>query len=186
MRTTRKQQRGAVLVWGLVILMTMTVIGIAATRMATVDSRIAGNQMMYMLTFQGADSMLNKSTNLYQIMMTASTGTTPTVGAYDKNKVKTRELKNVGTTNSSLSESGVGTGIFNDSASNVTVTGEAAMSEEEGCPPLKGIAMTTEMTPDAGGIACRIFTTNANASLSGTGAKSEHSEGVLKPVPKIN
>jgi hypothetical protein len=60
------------------------------------------------------------------------------------------------------------------------------MGEEAGCPPLKGIAMTTEMTPDAGGIACRVFTTDAAASLAGTGARSQHSEGVLKPVPKIN
>ncbi|WMP16981.1 pilus assembly PilX family protein [Thiothrix lacustris] len=184
MRTLRKQERGAVLVWGLVILLTMTVIGIAATRMATVDSRIAGNQMMYMLTFQGADSMLRKSSNLYQVMQTATTGETSTSITYDKNKVKTRELKNFGVTGSSLSESSAG--VFSDPASQVTVTGVAAMSEEEGCPPLEGIAMTTEMTPDAGGLACRIFTTEAHASLSGTGAKSEHSEGVLKPVPKIN
>lgn len=168
MRTTGKQERGAVLVWGLVILLTMTVIGIAATRMAAVDSRIAGNQMMYMLTFQGADSMLRKSINLYQVLQTAQSGTTPSDG-YSKNKVKSLQLS-----------------TFSETISEVNVTAESAMSEEEGCPPLKGIAMTTEMTPDAGGVACRIFTTDANASLAGTGARSEHSEGVLKPVPKIN
>ena len=168
MRMTRKYEQGAVLVWGLVILLTMTVIGIAATRMATVDSRIAGNQMMYMLTFQGADSMLRKSISLYQVTKTAQTGTTPS-GDYDKYKVKELQLP-----------------AFAEATSGVNVTGESTMGEEEGCPPLKGIAMTTEMTPDAGGISCRVFTTDANASLAGTGAKSEHSEGVLKPVPKIN
>lgn len=166
--TSRNKQRGAVLVWGMVILLTLTVIGIAATRMATVDSRIAGNQMMYMLTFQGADSMLRKSTSLYQVMMTATTGTTPS-GTYHKNKVKALQLSD-----------------FTESTSGVTVTAESAMGEESGCPPLKGVAMTTEMTPDAGGIACRVFTTDASASLSGTGARSQHSEGVLKPVPKVN
>jgi Tfp pilus assembly protein PilX len=168
MQSNKHQQQGAVLVWGMVILLTLTVIGIAATRMATVDSRIAGNQMTYMLTFQGADSMLRVSTNLYQVLKTAQDGTTPAEG-YQKQKVKSLQLTN-----------------FEDTVSGVEVTGESSMSEEEGCPPLKGIAMTTEMTPDAGGIACRIFTTDANASLSGTGAKSEHSEGVLKPVPKLN
>lgn len=168
MMQTSKQQQGAVLVWGMVILLTLTVIGIAATRMATVDSRIAGNQMTSMLTFQGADSMLRVSTNLYQVLQTAQFGTTPTAG-YGKHKVKTLALTD-----------------FNDTVSGVQVAGEADMSDEEGCPPLKGIAMTTEMTPDVGGIACRIFTTNARASLSGTGAKSAHSEGVLKPVPKLN
>jgi len=168
MQTSKNQQQGAVLVWGMVILLTLTVIGIAATRMASVDSRIAGNQMTTMLTFQGADSMLRISTNLYQVLQTAQLGTTPTAG-YSKHKVKALKLTD-----------------FEDTVSGVEVTGESGMSEEDGCPPLKGIAMTTEMTPDAGGIACRIFTTDADASLSGTGAKSEHSEGVLKPVPKIN
>lgn len=166
--TNHNRQTGSVLLWGMVILLTLTVIGIAATRMANVDSRIAGNQMMYMLTFQGADSMLRKSTSLYQVMLTATTGAAPT-GPYHRNKVKSLQLSN-----------------FNESTSGVTVTGESAMSEESGCPPLKGVAMTTEMTPDTGGIACRVFTTAATASLSGTGAKSAHSEGVLKPVPKLN
>lgn len=164
---SRKKQHGAVLLWGMVILLTLTVIGIAATRMAAVDSRIAGNQMMYMLTFQGADSMLRKSIGLFNVMQTAGSGSAP--GEYSKHKVKVLQLNN-----------------FSDSSSGVNVTGESAMGEEEGCPPLKGIAMTTEMTPDAGGIACRVFTTDARASLSGTGARSQHAEGVLKPVPKVN
>lgn len=168
MQTSKNQQQGAVLVWGMVILLTLTVIGIAATRMATVDSRIAGNQMTTMLTFQGADSMLRVSTNLYQVLQTAQLGTTPADG-YKKLKVKSLQLDD-----------------YADTVSGVVVTGESGMSEEDGCPPLKGIAMTTEMIPDAGGLACRVFTTDAAASLSGTGAQSRHSEGVLKPVPKIN
>lgn len=162
-----KQQRGAVLVWGMVILLTLTVIGIAATRMASVDSRIAGNQMTTMLTFQGAESMLRKNISLYQVLQTATQGTTPS--SYKKEKIKTLALTD-----------------FTESTSGVKVKGESAMSEETGCPPLKGVAMSTEMTPDTGGIACRIFTTDVNASRSGTGARSQHSEGVLKPVPKLN
>lgn len=168
MQISKNKQQGAVLMWGMVLLLTMTVIGIAATRMATVDNRIAGNQMTTMLTFQGADSMLRLSISLYQVLQTAQFGTTPTVG-YGKHKVKVLQLND-----------------FDDTLSGVEVKGEAGMSEEDGCPPLKGIAMTAEMTPDAGGIACRVFTTDADASLSGTGAKSQHSEGVLKPVPKLN
>jgi Tfp pilus assembly protein PilX len=162
-----RQERGSVLLWGLVILLVLTITGIAATRMAATDSRIAGNQMMYMLTFQGADSMLRRSISLYQVMQTAQTGTTPS-GAYDKDRVKTLQLSD-----------------YSEATSGVKVSGDSAMGEEESCPPLKGVAMTTEMTPDAGGIACRVFTTDANASLTGTGARSQHSEGVLKPVPKI-
>ena len=73
MKQTRyaKHEQGSALLWGLVILLVMTVIGVAASRMAGTDSRIAGNQMMYMLTFQGADSMLRKSASLFEVLRTA-------------------------------------------------------------------------------------------------------------------
>ncbi|MEB4592383.1 PilX N-terminal domain-containing pilus assembly protein [Candidatus Thiothrix sp. Deng01] len=164
---TRKNQRGSVLLWGMVILLTLTVIGFAATRMASVDNKIAGNQMMYMLTFEGADTMLRRSISLYNVMQTAQSGTSPS--EYSKDKVKVLQLSN-----------------FAENISGINAAGQTAMGEEEGCPPLKGVAMTTEMTPDAGGIACRVFTTDASASLTGTGARSRHSEGVLKPVPKVH
>ncbi|MDQ5767333.1 pilus assembly PilX family protein [Thiothrix subterranea] len=175
MQTSKNQQQGAVLVWGMVILLTLTVIGIAATRMATVDSRIAGNQMMYMLTFQGADSMLNKSRSLYEVMMTVQHG----VAENGINRVRKMDDMNA-------TKAGTWNDGYTENTSGVAVTAQSSMGDESGCPPLKGIAMTTEMTPDAGGIACRVFTTNADASLSGTGAQSTHSEGVLKPVPKLN
>ncbi|MBO0613715.1 MAG: hypothetical protein RL122_1244 [Pseudomonadota bacterium] len=175
MKTIRSQERGAVLVWGLVILLTLTVIGIAATRMSSIDNRIAGNQMMYMLTFQGADSMLNKSMSLYEVMMTVEKGTAEN-GVHRVRKMNDMSAAVDGTWNDG----------YTDNTNGVAVTGVSLMGEESGCPPLKGIAMTTEMTPDAGGIACRVFTTEAEASLSGTGARSQHSEGVLKPVPKIH
>ena len=175
MQTSKNQQQGAVLVWGMVILLTLTLIGIAATRMATVDSRIAGNQMTYMLTFQGADSMLNKSRSLYEVMMTVQKGTAEN-GIHRVRKMNDMSAAEAGTWNDG----------YTDNTSGVAVTAQSSMGDESGCPPLKGIAMTTEMTPDAGGIACRVFTTDADASLSGTGAQSRHSEGVLKPVPKIN
>ncbi|MFN3785264.1 MAG: PilX N-terminal domain-containing pilus assembly protein, partial [Thiothrix sp.] len=133
-RQQYKQQRGAVLVWGMVILLTLTVAGIAATRMATVDSRIAGNQMTQMLTFQGAESMLRNNISLYQVLQVATQGTTP--NSYKKEKIKTLPLTS-----------------FTESVSGVKVTGQSSISEETGCPPLKGIAMSNEMTPDTGGIA---------------------------------
>ncbi len=175
MQTSKNQQQGAVLVWGMVILLTLTVIGIAATRMATVDSRIAGNQMTTMLTFQGADSMLNKSRSLYEVMMTVQKGTA------ENGKHRVRKMSDM-----NAAVAGTWNDGYTDNANGVAVTAQSSMGDESGCPPLKGIAMTTEMTPDAGGIACRVFTTDADASLAGTGAQSRHSEGVLKPVPKIN
>ena len=70
-----QKQRGSVLLWGLVILLTMTVIGVAASRMAALDTRIAGNEMFYMLTYQGAESSLRRSANNLQVIQTATQGT---------------------------------------------------------------------------------------------------------------
>ncbi|MDD5393759.1 MAG: PilX N-terminal domain-containing pilus assembly protein [Thiothrix sp.] len=166
---TINRQQGSVLLWGLVILLVLTVMGVAASRMAGTDTRIAGNQMMYMLTFQGADSMLRKSATLYEVLQTATNGTAPATPK--KGVVKERTLD--------------GSNSYTDSYSNVTAIGVSDMGESQGCPLLK-IAITTEMTSDTGGITCRVFTTDVNASLTGTGARSQHSEGVLKPVPTAN
>ena len=162
-----KREQGSVLLWGLVILLVLTVIGVAASRTASTDSRIAGNQMMYMLTFQGADSMLRRSFSLYQVLQTASNGTAPST--YDKLAVKVLTLSN-----------------YADTTSKVSARGQMAMSEPTSCPPLKGIAMSTEMNSDSGGVSCRVFTSEAEASLAGTGARSDHSEGILKPVPTVH
>ncbi|MEZ5452853.1 MAG: hypothetical protein R3E93_08590 [Thiothrix sp.] len=56
----RKYERGSVLLWGIVILLTLTIIGIAASRMATVDSRIAGNEMVKMFSCDGCESILEE------------------------------------------------------------------------------------------------------------------------------
>lgn len=167
MQTSLKQARGSVLLWGLVILLVLTIIGIAAVRMAGVDTRIAGNQMMYMLTFQGADSRLQESINLFHIFELAKNGTL--AATYSKEAVKVNPLSSQ-----------------EETVSGVITLGTSAMGEEQGCPPLKNIAMTTEMVADNGGITCRLFTTEVNASLAGTGARSQHAEGVLKPTPHVN
>jgi len=160
------RQQGSVLLWGLVILLTLTVIGVAATQVASVDTRIAGNQMFYMLTYQGAESTLNRSTNLFSIIQTA------TNGVYDTAKAaKTQSF-----------------GPFNDTVSGGTTVSNSsvAMGAEISCPPLNGVAMSVSMSPESGSIACRVFTTDADAQLAGTGADSKHSEGILKPLPSNN
>lgn len=157
-----QKQRGSVLLWGLVILLTMTVIGVAASRMAALDTRIAGNEMYYMLTYQGAESSLRRSVNTLQIIKTAAQGVYSTeLGA------KVFPVS------------------FTDQVSGgqVQTTGESSMGEEEGCPPLRGVAISTEMSPESGGVACRVFVTDVDSKLSGTGASSDHAEGVLKLVP---
>lgn len=163
----KSHQQGSVLLWGLVILLVLTIIGIAAMRMANVDNRIAGNQMMYMLTVQGADSRLRESINLYQIMQTATQGVIP--ANYDKQSVRKLALS-----------------TKTEAVSGVNTFGDSSLSEGQPCPPLRNIAISTEMVADSGGVTCRIYTAQVNANLSGTGARSQHAEGVLKPTPQIN
>lgn len=165
-KTRAKAERGSALLWGLVILLVMTVIGVAASRMSATDTRIAGNQMMYMLTYQGADSMLRRYASLFEILQTAKTGVAPTT--VTPGVVKVRKI---------TSADG-----YSDSASGVTGVGASMMGGTASCPPM-AIAMSTEMTPDSGSLACRVFTTEADTALSGTGARSMHSEGILKIVP---
>lgn len=162
MRTLKHKQSGSVLLWGLVILLTLTVIGVAATRMSALDTRIVGNELYYMLTFQGAESSLRRSVNNLQVIKTAVQGT------YSTDK-----------------EARVFPVSYTDTVSGgqVQTTGESSMGDEEGCPPLRGVAMSTEMSPESGGVACRVFVTDVDSELQGTGASSEHSEGVIKLVP---
>lgn len=187
------QQRGAALVWGLVILIALTVIGLAATQMANVDNRIAGNQMTNMLTYQGAESMLNKFTSLYDVMLTAQHGNAPT-NSTTSPFTKVRKMDDIGAvsnTNPNALQAGINDNVtwndgYADPHSQVAVSGTSKMGQEMGCPPLRGIAMTTAMGSGIGGLSCRTFTTEAHATLPGTGASSQHGEGVLKPLPKMN
>lgn len=183
-------QQGSALLWGLVILLVMTVIGVAASRMATTDTRIAGNQMMYMLTFEGADSMLRRSASLFEVSITASCTNNATAlsanpqlrpcatltGA-DAGMIKARNLAVNGSNDDGYSDPVANGG------SGVVATGRSAMGVTAACPPLKGIAMSTEMTADSGGVSCRLFLTDVDASLPGTGARTTLAEGVVKPVP---
>lgn len=57
--TSRRSQRGSSLLWGLSILLVMSVISVAAARMGMTDTRIVGNEMHSMLAYQGAESQLN-------------------------------------------------------------------------------------------------------------------------------
>lgn len=156
------KQQGSVLLWGLVILLTMTVIGVAATRMASLDTRIVGNELYYMLTFQGAESSLRRSVSNLQIIKTAVQGDDSSDEAARVFEFEASDPVSGGT---------------------VDTEGKSTMGEEEGCPPIRGVAVSTEMSPEAGGVACRVFVTDVDSQLRGTGASSDHAEGVLKLVP---
>lgn len=151
----QKAQQGSVLLWGLVILLTLTVIGVAAARMGVTDIRIAGNQMFSAMTYQSSESVLERVSTLFHIKETD--GQADMVESWDF------------------------ADAVNDSVTNSTGTIRMAGSIQ--CAPQEGFAMSAEMEGDVGGISCLLYTMDANASLAGTGAQSDHAQGVMKYVP---
>jgi hypothetical protein len=151
----RKAQSGSVLLWGLVILLTLTVIGVAAARMGVTDIRIASNQMFGAMTYQSAESALERITTLFNIEQTVA----------EADDVKSWDFTDT-----------VHGGVTNS-------TGTITMGQPIMCTGQEGFGMSVEMVPDAGGVACRLFTMDSRAQLSGTGARSLHSQGVLKYTP---
>lgn len=157
-----RRQQGTVLLWGLVGLLVLAALGIAAGRISTLDKRIAGNAMFDDFTYQGAESGLQRSVNLFKITQTAeqeaTTNTDKKFGPYSD---------------------AIGSGGQINSHSVVSMS-----PLNESCPPiLVGVAMSTSMTPKSGSIACRTFTVTANSQVPGTSAASQHVAGILKYTP---
>lgn len=150
-------QEGSVLLWGLVILLTLTVIGVSAARMGVTDIRIAGNQIFGAMTYQSAESALQRvrkeDDRLYYIKKTDET--VSDVESWDF------------------------TETVNDGETNSAVTISMAGSIQ--CPPVEGAAGSVEMVSDS--YSCLLYTVDSRARLAGTGARSRHSMGVTKFAP---
>ncbi|MEZ5479002.1 MAG: PilX N-terminal domain-containing pilus assembly protein [Thiolinea sp.] len=150
------RQQGSVLLWGLVILLVLTVVGVAAARMGVTDTRIAGNQLFATMAYQGAESALERVTSLFNIEQTVAT----------PHNEKSWDFEDA---------------AANDGA--VMSTGTISMGGSLMCTGQEGFGMSVEMNPDAGGVACRLFTIRSRANLAGTGARSIHAQGILKYAP---
>lgn len=108
-------QKGSVLLWGTVLLLAITTFSVVGARMALVDSRITNNQAQMMLTYQGAESALNLSTTLGNMVDAASKG--------GETKIINQDIN---------TPDGV-----------VKAETEIEMSEETTCPPIESVAMST-------------------------------------------
>jgi type IV pilus assembly protein PilX len=64
----RMRQRGAALVIALIMLLVMTVLGIAAMQMTRMEERMAGNSRDVNLAFQGAETGLRDSEEIIRLM----------------------------------------------------------------------------------------------------------------------
>ena len=154
---SRRAQRGSVLLWGMVILLTLTIMVITAARMGITDTRIAGNEMFSMMAYQGAESALERVSTLFHVDRTASAADT--------------------------TESWDFVDPVNNNSGNLNSTGAMSLKGHMMCTPQNGYAMSVEMNPDPGSVSCLLFHVDASANLAGTGARSEHVQGIMKYVP---
>lgn len=151
---TPLKQQGSILFWGLVILLVMTLLGVAGAKMASTDVKLAGNEIYQILSYQGAESTIERSTDLFFQTKAAE--------ALDKIAL---------------------IGPFKDKALGGDVESQARvlMSRKIPCTALDGIGMSMAMENDVN--QCRLFDVEVEARVPGTGSKSTHALGIVKIIP---
>jgi len=166
------RQQGSVLMWGMVILLTLTVIGVAAARMGLMDTHIVGNEMYAMMTYQSAESQLNR-------VRPPSERVAPDAAlSLVNDAVNQNGTKRVGHTAEDASDVLLASGGLKPHL----------MIEDDGeylstCPPQQGMAGSSEMGGVAGTYRCRLFRVTATSVLENTGASSQHEMGIVQYTP---
>jgi hypothetical protein len=155
----RSKQQGAVLIWSIVILLVLTMVGLSAVKTAGIGTQITGNSLFSMLVFQGAESALGKTANIH----------------YTTEAVNNIPSRAIDVPSADLPVESVSKGTLK---SEVNV----AWRGYQKCP-LTTFAMSTTVSPKAGGVACQYYDIDAKANLSGTGAKANHTLGVVRYAP---
>jgi Tfp pilus assembly protein PilX len=159
------QQQGSVLLWGLVILLTLTVLGVSAVKMAGTDTRIAGNQLLYVQAWENSEAVLHKNTGtrsraLHEVVNLES----------DTNRNLDFKW---------LAPQSTDTGL-NAGITAVADKSWGAQPNIVNCPPLDGVAMSTRM--NGANMTRGEFVANVRSELSGTGASSRHAEQWCVPI----
>jgi Tfp pilus assembly protein PilX len=153
------KQQGAVLIWSIIIFLILTLVGISSIKTAGIGTQITGNSLFSMLVFQGSESALGKTANLHYTTLAGNNMPTrkidvPAIDLPDEIAAKGKLESNV----------------------------NVAWKGYQTCP-ITSIAMSTTVAPKAGGVACQLYTIEAKATLSGTGARANHTLGVIRYAP---
>ena len=164
----RTKQSGAALVWGLAILLSLTVFGETAARMGVVDNRIAGNEIAMMMTYQTTESQLNRVRPPLERL--APDGSLSYIKLAMDNSSHRLEID--GSSSLLLESDGM--------QSKVVVEYGDKMSM---CMPQEGYAMRMEMTQDVGGFDCHGFVVKSGTTIPGNGAHSNHEVGLMHYLP---
>jgi Tfp pilus assembly protein PilX len=155
----KTKQQGAVLIWSIVILLILTIVGLSAIKTAGIGTKITGNSLFSMFVFQGAESALGKTANIY----------------YTTQAVNNLPSREIAVPSGDLPAEMAAQGKLNSSV-NVKWTGY------QRCP-ITSFAVSNSVASKAGGIACQHSDINAKTNLSGTGARANHMLGVARYGP---
>lgn len=168
------------MLWGVVILLTLTVIGIAASRMATVDSRIAGNQMMDMECFQGSESALATASilknNKRQRLLYYSN--------MPSNHDRIMDVANLDTGYCENDSDVYYCDALSKVISDPVISADPSnLIERVSFPVLEGVAISSDfLLPDA----ALLITIRADCEIPGTGVSGVHMAGWARLMPHAN
>ncbi len=160
-RTNDKQQ-GAILIWAIIILLILTIVGLSAVKTAGIGTRITGNSLFTMLVFQGAESALAKTANIHY-----------TTEADNNVPSRIIDVPSADLPIEAASKGGLKSGV------------NIAWQGYRKCP-ITSIATSTTVSEKAGGVACQGFDIVVRTTLSGTGARANHTLGVVRYGPALH
>jgi len=148
------KQQGSILLWGMVILLVMTVLAFVGARMASTDIKIAGNEIYQVLAYQAAESAIERSTDLF----------------FQNKAATANDLTTV-------------LGPFSDNTQGgaVSAQGSLNMSHKIPCGAVSTLAMSVSVNEDD--YSCYLFAVDVEARVAGTGAESSHALGFMRLTP---
>lgn len=165
----RHAQRGSSLLWGMAILLVMSVIGVTAARIGITDTHIVGNEMHSMLTYQGAESQLNLVRP--PLEMLAPTNSLAFIkSAMEQSK---KEI--------SITQANSAVLFQSDKVKTSVKVKHGGFLDQ--CPPLE-TSMSVEM--NGANYSCSLFIVDAHSGLQGKGARSLHEMGIVHFMPPVS
>ena len=151
-KNSMQKQQGIALVMALIMLLLITVIGVASVRSSSIDTQVSGNSIYSLMVFQGAESALGK------------------VASND-------DISNIRDAAESALNAAVT--VPSDYLPIETVTGGAKLISTaevkfEGLVPFSLFSSTPSSTT----FDFQVFRTTAETRLNSTSARAKHSEGI--------
>lgn len=161
MITKQKNQQGMVLIVGLVLLTSLTLMGVMAVKMTTLDERIASNNQFRTIAFQGAESILSEI---------SSVNVLTNVAVCDEEFPDEHCHKNAYLTGAKVDE---------DSAEALLVKAKAVIVDE------REVDIPGSSIGESGGavLKMRVYDIEATAELENTNARALHRAGIGRVIP---